>query len=243
MSVYAIADLHLSFCPWVDKPMDIYGAGWYDHAARLKENWCSTINEKDTVVIPGDISWGLKLPEAKYDLDWIDALPGHKVLIKGNHDLWWNGITKLNKMYEGITFLQNDCYYTEGLCICGSRGWLTPDNDDFGDDDEKIYRRELMRLKSSLDKAKSAAEDGGAEIIVAMHYPPVSKLNSFSGFQQLFEDYGIKRVIYGHIHGDDGVRKAISGVHHGVDYRLVSLDRLHCRPLCIHSGGHDNEYR
>ena len=105
MSIYAIADLHLSFASPVEKPMDIYGPRWHDHAQRLHDNWCSRITDDDTVIIAGDISWGLKLEEAKPDLDWVAALPGQKVILKGNHDLWWNGITKLNNMYENITFL------------------------------------------------------------------------------------------------------------------------------------------
>lgn len=235
MSIYAIADLHLSFDPAVDKPMDIYGPRWHDHAERLRKNWCGNISENDTVILPGDISWGLKLESAKYDLDWIEALPGRKIITKGNHDLWWSGITKLNKMYETITFLQNDCCVVEGLYICGTRGWLTPDNDDFGEDDERIYRREMLRLRASLDKAMRMAADAGEEpdILGVLHYPPVSKQNAFSGFQQIFEDYDVKRVIYGHVHGEDGFRTAIEGEYHGVDYSLVSLDRLNCVPLCI----------
>ena len=185
------------------------------------------------MIVPGDISWGLKLEEASFDLEWIDALPGHKVMLKGNHDLWWSGITKLNKMYESITFLQNDYYQAEGICICGSRGWLTPDNDDYGPADEKIYKRELLRLRASLEKAEAAAEHNGGKLLVAMHYPPVSKLSSFSGFQQIFEEYGIRKVIYGHIHGEEGFRNAIKGIHHGVEYRLISLDYLNCVPLRI----------
>ena len=212
MSIYAIADLHLSFASSVEKPMDIYGPRWHDHAQRLHDNWCSRITDDDTVIIAGDISWGLKLEEAKPDLDWVAALPGQKVILKGNHDLWWNGITKLNNMYENITFLQNDFYLAEDIYICGSRGWLTPDNDEFGEEDGKIYRRELIGV---------------------LHYPPVSKAASFSGFQQLFEDYGVKRVLYGHVHGEDGFRNTIQGVHHGVEYQLISLDFRQCIPLQI----------
>ena len=235
MSIYAIADLHLSFDPAVDKPMDIYGPRWYDHAERLRKNWCSSISEDDTVILPGDISWGLKLESAKYDLDWVDALPGRKIITKGNHDLWWSGITKLNKMYETVTFLQNDCCVAEGIYLGGTRGWLTPDNDDFGEDDERIYQREMLRLRASLDKAVKMAADAGEEpdILGVLHYPQVSKQTAFSGFQQIFEDYGVKRVIYGHVHGEYGFRTAIEGVHHGVEYSLVSLDRLNCVPLCI----------
>ena len=244
MSIYAIADLHLSLSPNVDKPMDIYGGRWHEHTERLRINWCSMIKENDTVIIPGDISWALKLEDAKYDLDFLSSLPGYKVLFKGNHDLWWNGIKRLNNMYDNMTFVQNDCFAAEGVYICGSRGWLTPDNDDYGEGDEKIYRRELMRLETSLKKAKesmlkqreaknSDGLDYEAEIIGVLHYPPVSRTNSFSAFQQLFEDYGVKRVIYGHIHGDEGFRCAIKGNYYGVDYSLVSRDYLNCKPLLI----------
>lgn len=246
MSVFAIADLHLSLSPDVDKPMDIYGYRWHDHVSRLERNWRQLVKEDDTVIIAGDISWALKLEDAKYDLEWVDSLPGRKVMYKGNHDLWWNGITKLNKMYDTITFVQNDCFVAEDFVVCGTRGWLTPDNDDFKEPDEKIYRRELMRLRSSLDAGKKYLEDQrvlveaneasletGPELIVVMHFPPVSKTASFSGFQQLFEDYGIKHVLYGHIHGEDGFKNTIRGAHHGVDYDLISCDFLNCEPKLI----------
>lgn len=243
MSIYAIADLHLSFSPAVDKPMDIYGDRWYDHSRRLKDNWCRMITDDDTVIVPGDISWGLKLEDAKYDLDWVDSLPGNKIFFKGNHDLWWNGIKKLNNMYDSITFLQNDFYEAEGIYICGSRGWLTPDNDDFGDGDERIYKRELMRLETSVLKAYQAVEnsikkemsshDEPCELLGVMHYPPVAKPSSFSGFQSIFEKYGVKHVIYGHIHGADGFKNTIIGDYHGIRYDLVSLDYLNCKPLLI----------
>lgn len=258
MSIFAIADLHLSMAPDIDKPMDIYGPRWYNHAGRLMENWREMVSDDDTVIVAGDISWGLKLQEAKYDLDWIESLPGRKVMYKGNHDLWWTGITKLNKMYDNITFVQNDCFAAEDFVVCGTMGWLTPDNDDFTESDEKIYRRELLRMEASLKagvkyihelrgKGTGKEEDiksdentisvqdfeNYPEMIVVMHFPPVSKAASFSGFQQLFEDYGIKRVFYGHIHGEDGFRNTIMGEHHGVDYQLISLDYLNCRPLLL----------
>lgn len=231
MSVFAIADLHLSLAPNVDKPMDIYGYRWHEHVQRLERNWRDMISDDDTVIIAGDISWALKLEDAKYDLDWVDSLPGNKVMYKGNHDLWWNGITKLNKMYDSITFVQNDCFVTEDFVVCGTRGWLTPDNDEFKEADEKVYRRELMRMQSSLEAGKRYIEvNPSLEMIAVMHYPPVSKTASFSGFQQLFEDYGIKHVIYGHIHGEDGFKNAIKGEHHGVNYELISCDFLNCVP-------------
>lgn len=228
MSIFAIADLHLSLNPNTEKPMDVFGNRWYNHAERIEENWRRHIKDKDTVVMPGDISWGLKLDEAKYDLRWIDGLPGKKVIIKGNHDLWWSAITKLNSMYESITFLQNDAYHVEDVWICGSRGWITPGDDDFTSADEKIYKRELMRLKASFD-----AVPKGEKIIGFLHFPPLSKPQGFSGFMQLFEDYGVKDVYYGHMHGAEAFKNAIQGDFHGVNYRLISADYLNCCPLLI----------
>ena len=234
MSVFIIGDLHLSFFPGADKPMDVFGPRWYDHAGRIERNWRSMIREEDTVILAGDISWALKLEDAKYDLDWIDALPGKKVLLKGNHDLWWSGITKLNRMYSRSFFLQNDCYYAEGLYICGSRGWITPDHEDFREPDEKIMRRELLRLENSLKRGAEEIRKGREGVITGvLHFPPVSDTRSFSAFQKMFEDYGVKDVYYGHIHGEDGFRGAIRGDYHGIRYHLVSADFLNCCPLKI----------
>ncbi|MDD6310437.1 MAG: metallophosphoesterase [Firmicutes bacterium] len=235
MSIYVISDLHLSFAPGNDKAMDIFGPRWFNHAERIGINWRQLVKDEDTVIVPGDISWGLKLDEAAYDLSWIDQLPGKKIMMKGNHDLWWQGIGKLNRMYDTITFLQNDSLIVENKVICGTRGWDTPDNDGFTDDDMKVYKRELLRLEMSLVSAKKKFEenDNVDEIICFMHYPPVSKVGSYSGFQQLFEDYGIKRVYYGHVHNEIGFKNTIQGQHHGVDYKLVSADYLNCMPILI----------
>ena len=240
MALYTLADLHLATD--VAKPMDIFGGRWEGHTDKIIKNWRALIAPEDTVVLGGDISWGISLAEARGDFALIDSLPGKKIILKGNHDLWWNGITKLNNMYENITFLQNDFYLAEDIYICGSRGWLTPDNDEFGEEDEKIYRRELMRLEASLQKAakdrqKRYEKEDDAELLGVLHYPPVSKAASFSGFQQLFEDYGVKRVLYGHVHGEDGFRNTIQGVHHGVEYQLISLDFRQCIPLQIRKQG------
>ena len=234
MSVFIIGDLHLSFFPGADKPMDVFGPRWHDHARRIEENWRERIGTQDTVILAGDISWALKLEDAKYDLDWIHALPGKKILLKGNHDLWWSGIQKLNRLYDDMLFLQNDCCYAEGLYICGTRGWVTPDNEDFKETDEKICRRELLRLENSLSRAAEEMRRGREGTITGvLHYPPVSDTRCFSAFQQMFEDYGVKDVYYGHIHGEDGFRGAIRGDHHGIRYHLISADFLNCRPLQI----------
>ena len=230
MSIYAIGDLHLSFSEGVEKPMDMFGPEWVNHAERLKENWTLTVSEQDTVILAGDISWGLKLPETLPDLDWIDALPGKKVIIKGNHDLWWTSINKLSNLYEGIHFVQNNYYEAEGLAICGTRGWICPGDNDFTLHDEKIYKRELMRLKFSLEEAKKA---GFETILGALHFPPTNDKMQGSGFTELFTEYGVKKVVYGHLHGKESFSKGLAAVFNGVSYHLVSLDKLKCEPLRI----------
>lgn len=228
MNIYAIADLHLSLN--ADKPMDIYGGQWINHMEKVKEKWNALINEDDVVIIAGDISWALKRENAYLDLDWISNLPGKKVLIKGNHDLWWTSVTKLNLLYEDMFFLQNTCYSAGNYAICGTRGWICPGDADFTEKDEKIYNRELGRLRLSLD---AAAKSDSTHIIGAIHFPPVNEKMEDSGFTALFEEYGVETVIYGHLHGADAHQKGIQGVHNGVNYRLVACDYLSCCPLRI----------
>lgn len=230
MSIYAISDLHLSLSPNIDKPMDIYGGAWINHVEKIRCNWTEKIKEDDTVIIPGDVSWALKLDDAKADLNWIEELPGKKVIIKGNHDLWWSSITKMNGMFETITFLQNDFYEAEGCAICGSRGWSCPGSEGFEASDEKIYKRELLRLEASL---KAAKEKGFENIIGALHYPPTNEKKQLSEFNGLFEKYNVKKVIYGHLHGADAVKNREAVNYNGVSYKLVSVDALDCMPIQI----------
>lgn len=156
MSIYAIGDLHLSFDDIVEKPMDIFGQSWINHTDNLSRKWIETVSEEDTIIIAGDVSWGLKMSEATADFQWIHCLPGKKIVIKGNHDLWWTSVNKLNRIHEDMVFLQNHCYILEDgvTAICGTRGWICPGTDGFTDHDNKIYERELIRLKMSLDEAK-----------------------------------------------------------------------------------------
>lgn len=230
MSIFAIGDLHLSFAPGVKKPMDIYGGAWKNHAETLKKNWLELIKPEDTIILAGDISWGLKLSEAMYDFEWIDALPGRKVIFKGNHDLWWNGIGKLNSLFDSLTFVQNTAHEAEGVFLCGSRGWICPGNDDFRQQDEKIYKRELLRLELSLKDAKAK---GAKEIIGILHYPPSACSRCGSDFTRMFEDAGVRQVVYGHLHGTDAFKNGLKGTHNGVEYRLVSLDYLNGRPILV----------
>lgn len=221
MAIYAIGDLHLSFTS--DKPMDKFGEHWISHHLRIEENWRARVSDEDVVLILGDISWAMTLEEAMVDLEWIHRLPGKKICIRGNHDYWWKSITKLNTLFEDISFLQNDCVEWDGYGICGSRGYLCPNNYKFTEADEKIYLREHQRLKLSLEKAKKKEYN---EIIVIMHYPPTNDQKEPSLFTELIEEYHVSRVLYGHLHGEKSYNSSLIGQYNGVDYQLVSADFL-----------------
>ncbi len=227
MSIYAIGDLHLSQDERIDKPMDVFGKEWEDHPDKVKQNWEQKITDDDTVIVAGDISWGLKLDEAMADLAWVHALPGKKVCIKGNHDLWWNAIGKINALFDDIIFLQNTAYETEDVCICGTRGWVCPGSDSFSAEDEKIYKREVLRLENSLREGQKT----GKEIIGVLHYPPTNDKKQLSGFTELFEKYFVKQVVYGHLHAADAARNREAFNINGVTYKLVSLDGLKADPI------------
>lgn len=232
MNLYAIGDLHLSFDERIEKPMDIFGPRWKDHYRKLEENWREIVRENDAVIIPGDISWGLRLDEALADLEWVNNLPGKKILTKGNHDLWWMGVGKLNRLHDDMFFLQNTSVETSpGVYVCGSRGWICPGTEGFGEHDEKIYKRELLRLEFSL---KEAQKHNPKAIIAALHYPPTNDKMQGSGFTDLMERYGVKTCIYGHLHGKEAFKNGMQGVFNGVEYRLVSLDYLECTPKLIY---------
>lgn len=196
MALYAISDLHLALN--TDKPMDIFGEKWRNHHEKIKENWNNKITEEDTVLIAGDISWSMKSDESKDDLDWIDALPGKKIIIKGNHDYWWGSISKLNKMYENTKFIQNNFFTYKDWAICGSRGWICEGSDKFTQKDKKIFDREQIRLRLSLEEAKKA---GHEKIICMVHYPPTNEKFEDSAFINIFKEFGVNKVIYGHLHG------------------------------------------
>ena len=170
MALYAISDLHLALN--VHKPMDIFGERWLNHDEKIKENWIRKITDEDTVLIAGDISWSMKAEDSKADLDWIDSLPGKKIISKGNHDYWWSSISKLNAMYENMKFIQNNFYTYNDYAICGTRGWVSPDSEKFTEKDAKIYAREAIRLRLSLESAKKL---GYSKIIVMIHYPPFNE--------------------------------------------------------------------
>ena len=227
MALYAISDLHLAFT--TDKPMDIFGEKWLKHDEKIKNNWLSKITDEDTVLIAGDISWSMNQEDSEGDLNWVDSLPGKKIISKGNHDYWWSGITKLNKKYEKTKFLQNNFYVYEDYAICGSRGWILDSSDKFTEKDKKILNREIIRLRLSLDGAKKA---GYEKIIVMLHYPPTNEKREASVFTDLFNEYKVEKVIYGHIHGP-GLVNAINEELFGVQYIMTSCDFLNFDPIRI----------
>ncbi|WP_252234630.1 metallophosphoesterase [Clostridium sp. ZS1] len=228
MALYTISDLHLAMN--VEKPMDIFGENWAGHCEKIKKNWMEKVKDDDMVLIAGDISWSLKESDSKFDLDWIDSLPGKKVISKGNHDYWWGSISKLNKLYENTKFLQNNFYTYKNYAICGTRGWICPGGDKYSSKDEKIYSREQIRLKLSLEAAKS---NGYKDIIVMIHYPPTNDKFEESAFLEIFKEYGVKKVIYGHLHGPSLKGNVLNGDLDGIEYILSSADYLDFNPKLI----------
>lgn len=227
MALYAISDLHLAF--GLNKPMDIFGSNWTNHDEKIKENWLKKINESDTVLIAGDISWSMKLDSGMEDIRWIHELPGKKVLIKGNHDYWWNSVKKLNDLFDDMFFIQNSYYSYEDYAICGTRGWMCPGNDKFTEHDDKIYKREKIRLELSIT---SAIKDGFSKFIVMLHYPPTNDKFEESLFTEILEKCGVEKVIYGHLHGPFNY-KVLNKEFNGIQYFLTSSDYLNFDPIKI----------
>lgn len=227
MALYAISDLHLSLSG--DKPMDVFSEEWKNHDVRIQENWLKKVKEEDTVLLAGDLSWSMKLQGGKEELNFVAGLPGRKIIIKGNHDYWWSSITKLNSMYDNMDFIQNNFFAYEDYAICGTRGWVIPGSSLFKEEDEKIYRREILRLKMSLDAAKKR---GFQKFIVMIHYPPVNETFKDSEFTDIFEEYGVEKVIYGHLHGKS-LQRVMTGERKGVEYILTSCDYIGFDPVLI----------
>lgn len=228
MRVFAISDLHLSGAV-PDKAMDVFGAQWQAHADKIAQAWRDRVTPQDVVLIAGDISWAMTLEEAACDLAWVDALPGHKILLKGNHDFWWGSIGKVRRLLSEQTFaLQNDCASVEGMVFAGSRGWTCPGGSGDAPEDRKVYLREAIRLEMSLQQACKT----GLPIIGMMHYPPFNEKQEDSAFTQLFERYGVKQVVYGHLHGP-ATRYAFQGWRNGVYYTLTSCDAIGFAPRLI----------
>jgi predicted phosphohydrolase len=231
--LFAIGDLHLAFSS--DKPMDVFGSVWEDHHLKIESAWRDTVSEEDTVFIVGDISWALKIENAMIDLTWIHELPGTKVLLRGNHDYWWQSVNRMREIWPGdMLFVQNDALLMPGsegkVAICGSRGWLAPDDKYYKEsEDRKYYDRELARLRLALEGASKLGAD---EIVVGLHYPP-SGGKYKSGFIDLIEEFGVSTVVYGHLHGNEAYKKGIKGEIGNATYHLVSADYINFAPKLL----------
>lgn len=222
--VYGIGDLHLDYSK--EKPMDVFGEKWSNHEDKIFNNWRQIVKDDDLVLLPGDISWALKLEEAYYDLKRIDELPGLKIVTKGNHDYWWQGPKKLRELnLESITFLQNTSYVYRNIGIGGSRGWISEDSEGFDSHDEKIFNRELNRLKLSL-----ASIDSSVDIKIAMlHYPPFNMDSSPNKFVDIMKEYDVDICIYGHLHAE-GHRFVVEDEIDGIQFYCVSSDYIDFKP-------------
>lgn len=231
MSVYAIADLHLSLNS--EKPMDVF-PGWEDYLTKLETNWRGMIQMEDTVVLPGDFSWAMSLEEAVRDFTFLESLPGRKILLKGNHDFWWATMRKMDQFLEShrfrsVTILHNNAAVAGKISICGTRGWFY---EELQDSDRKIRMREAGRLEASV----AAAEKTGLEPVAFLHYPPV-----FGGFEcaemlEVLRRHHIRRCYYGHLHGRSAFN-AVEGDYQGIRMRLISADRLRFAPLLVEPDG------
>lgn len=226
MSLFAIADTHLSL--GTNKPMDSF-PGWNDYVERLGNNWNSIVKEEDTVVIAGDISWAMNFDELYEDFSFLNDLNGKKIIVKGNHDYWWNTLSKMNKFieennFDSINILQNNSYDVEGISVCGSRGWMFESSEEH---DEKILSREVGRIKMSLDSAVNENR------ILFLHYPPITTNSSCNEILDTLKEYGIKKCFYGHLHGM-ATKYAFEGEYDGIDFKLISADRLSFVPKLIY---------
>lgn len=227
MSIYVIADLHLSFSS--NKPMDIFGENWGQHDEKMKMSWLRKVREEDYIILPGDFSWATYLEDTKSDFAYLNGLPGTKILLKGNHDYWWTTLARMRNFiqdnkFKNIDFLYNNSYCIEDKVIVGTRGWNILDNEN----SSKMIKRESARLEMSI---KDGLEKYGTnkEMIVFLHYPPITlntiRRNEANDFVRVLKKYNIKRCYYGHLHGNS-YKDAVVGEINGIEYKLISADYL-----------------
>ncbi|NVF10542.1 metallophosphoesterase [Anaerococcus sp. AGMB00486] len=215
--IYALADLHLDYTE--EKSMEIFGEAWDGYQEKIFKNWQNIINDEDSVLIAGDISWAMTEKNAYNDLKRIDNLKGKKILLKGNHDYWRQSLKKLNDLnLRSISFLQNNSFEVEGYDICGTRGWISRDFKDFDEHDEKIFKRELQRLRKSLEYNKK-----GNKKIVMLHYPPLNSDKSLNEFFRICKGYKVESIVYGHLHGP-GHKQIVEGIFDGIKLKCISGD-------------------
>ena len=227
-AIYAIGDLHLP--GGLDKSMHIFGDHWEGHFDKIALDWSQRVGEQDIVLIPGDISWAMRLDEALTDLQAIGRLAGHKIIIRGNHDYWWGGISALRGILPPNMYaLQNDAIFIQGVVFCGSRGWVQPASAD-DSVNRKIYARELLRMELSLQQGRKLNDS--ARLVVLTHYPPCDETGRQTPFTLLFDRYGASDVVYGHLHGA-ACANGFQGQIHDVRYHLCSCDGLDFQLFCL----------
>lgn len=223
MAIYTIADLHLSF--ETNKPMNIFGEKWNNYEKNIEEDWQNKVTENDFVILPGDFSWATYLDETIKDFEYLNKLPGKKILLKGNHDYWWSTITSMRKFlkennFKNIDFLFNNSYEIENTIIAGTRGWTLSEEKE----DKRLTKREIDRLELSI---KNGIEEYGMdkEIIVFMHYPPITKSYMNTEYIEIMKKYNVKKCYYGHLHANS-IQDAIEGNIEGIEFKLVSADGI-----------------
>ena len=240
MSVYTIGDLHLSFHE--NKPMDIFGENWKGHEEKIKKDWINKVKNQDLVILPGDFSWSTYLKDTYDDFNYLNSLPGKKLLLKGNHDYWWTTLKSMRKFLEenefrDIDFIFNNAYEFENYIFAGTRGWSQSE-----EENERFLNRETQRLELSLKQAKEIQEKRlqeeniKKEIIVFMHYPPITnnqiEANETTSFVRIMKEYGVNRCYYGHLHGI-AIKEAVEREYLGIKFKLVSADGLDFKLLRI----------
>ncbi len=223
MALYAIGDTHLSLAS--DKPMDVFGGGWEGYVDKLRDGF-QAVRPEDTVVLCGDLSWAMGLEEGRKDFAFLNALPGRKLMLKGNHDYWWNTASKMERFFQEngfdtLNILHNNCYEYGEYALCGTRGWFYEETGD-----QKVFRRELIRLEASLKAA------GERRKLCFLHYPPCYQGYACAEIMALLEQYGVERCYYGHLHGGSH-KLAVEGRYGAVEYHLVSADYLRFQPQKI----------
>ena len=220
MAIFAIGDTHLSF--GADKPMDVF-RGWQDYVSKLEKNWRALVSPADTVVIPGDVSWAMQLSAAKADFAFLDALPGQKILLKGNHDYWWTTMRKMQDFltqngFSTLRILHNNAYLVEGISVCGTRGWFFDAAEEAAD---KVLLREVQRLKASVAAGRAL----GGRPVVFLHYPPVTQTQRCEPILDALREEGVTECFYAHLHGAS-IASAFQGELAGIRFSLVSGDAL-----------------
>ncbi|MCR6545075.1 metallophosphoesterase [Dehalobacterium formicoaceticum] len=244
MRIFGLGDLHLSLCQSVvpgawqhlseHKPMDVFGEHWHQHVEKIYRNWIDRVRPEDVVLVPGDISWAMSMEEVGFDLEFLSLLPGKIIMIQGNHDYWWQSISKVRQVLpQNVQVIQNDGVLLGDIYIAGTRGWVCPGSTGFNQHDKKIYQRELNRLALSLKYADHRAR----KIIAMFHFMPCNDLHDRSGFIDLLEEYGVEQCIYGHLH-QGAFHLRLPEKKWGINFSLVSGDYLNFQPLLLEEEVH-----